>query len=218
VLKPPPPDANWARRLIHQGWELAKFYGRGVKLVWHHRSIVAQIKARARKGGAPITRAEHRFIQTFHQDVKKLVPFIIIALLLEEIIPLIALYVPSMLPSTCILPSQRERIHQTKLAKATVYTDEFRSALQRMSAKPANFMAHRDDALVMCGVLRLPTWGPNLLKKRRISKHLAGIVQDDVRLLGENRGMDLKDGELTEALEERGLCVYSFFCLSHSTH
>lgn len=31
-------------------------------------------------------------------------------LIIEEIIPLVVLYVPEILPSTCILPSQRERI------------------------------------------------------------------------------------------------------------
>jgi hypothetical protein len=41
-----------------------------------------------------------------------LVPFVFIAIILEEIIPLIAIWYPEMLPSTCILPSQRDRIQQ----------------------------------------------------------------------------------------------------------
>lgn len=43
----------------------------------------------------------------------RLVPFLLIVLIIEEIIPLIVMYVPGILPSTCILPSQLERI-QTK--------------------------------------------------------------------------------------------------------
>lgn len=35
-----------------------------------------------------------------------------IAIILEEVIPLIAIWYPEMLPSTCILPSQRDRIQQ----------------------------------------------------------------------------------------------------------
>ena len=34
----------------------------------------------------------------------------IIVVLVEELIPLIVLYAPAMLPSTCVLPSQRDRI------------------------------------------------------------------------------------------------------------
>lgn len=35
-----------------------------------------------------------------------------ILVILEEILPLVVLYVPGLLPSTCILPSQSERIEQ----------------------------------------------------------------------------------------------------------
>lgn len=37
-------------------------------------------------------------------------PFVLIVVIIEEIIPLIVMYAPGMLPSTCVLPSQRARI------------------------------------------------------------------------------------------------------------
>lgn len=40
----------------------------------------------------------------------RLVPFVLTIVIVEEIIPLIVLYAPGLLPSTCILPSQRDRI------------------------------------------------------------------------------------------------------------
>jgi hypothetical protein len=47
-----------------------------------------------------------------------------IAVVIEEIIPLIVLYAPFMLPSTCILPSQEARIirakHESQLAFSTL--------------------------------------------------------------------------------------------------
>ena len=43
-------------------------------------------------------------------NFRRLVPFLLIVLIVEELIPLIVLYVPGMLPSTCVLPSQRGRI------------------------------------------------------------------------------------------------------------
>lgn len=42
----------------------------------------------------------------------RLVPFVMILIVIEEILPLIVIYAPFMLPSTCILPSQRERIYK----------------------------------------------------------------------------------------------------------
>lgn len=38
----------------------------------------------------------------------------VVALLIEEVIPLIIIYAPFLLPSTCLLPSQRERMDQSK--------------------------------------------------------------------------------------------------------
>lgn len=40
----------------------------------------------------------------------RLVPFIAIIAILEEILPLVIIYAPFLLPSTCILPSQQRRI------------------------------------------------------------------------------------------------------------
>lgn len=38
-----------------------------------------------------------------------------------------------------------------------------------------------------------------------ISRHLRYIAEDDTLLSRENNGASLQDGELTEALEERGM-------------
>lgn len=43
---------------------------------------------------------------------RRLVPFVLILVVLEEILPLIVLYVPGLLPSTCVLPSQSDRIRE----------------------------------------------------------------------------------------------------------
>jgi hypothetical protein len=40
-----------------------------------------------------------------------------IALILEEIIPLIVIWAPGMLPTTCLLPSQRHRIREAEMDK-----------------------------------------------------------------------------------------------------
>lgn len=57
----------------------------------------------------------------------------------------------------------------------------------------------------------LPTWGPAFLHRRRIRNHLVALARDDALLVKENLGSRLKDEELIEALEERGLWVFQFW-------
>lgn len=64
-------------------------------------------------------------------------PFIIIVLVVEEIVPLIAIYAPFMLPSTCILPSQKERIHSQKETKALSIAAEYQDTLKQLADEAA---------------------------------------------------------------------------------
>ncbi|KAG9220866.1 hypothetical protein CCMSSC00406_0002534 [Pleurotus cornucopiae] len=209
LMKPAPPNANWARRLLHKAIELFKFYYRGIKLVFTNRKRVAEIKSRIHAGGSPMTRTEFRFIEQYYEDIRKLVPFIIIVLVVEEIVPLIAIYAPFMLPSTCILPSQKERIHSQKETKALSIAAEYQDTLKQLAneaAEASPFSLSRisipEGFMAICGILRLSTWGPDLLRKRRIRQHLNFIARDDELLAKEEK---LKAEEVRSALEERGL-------------
>ncbi|KAF4598369.1 Letm1 RBD domain-containing protein [Pleurotus pulmonarius] len=208
LMKPAPPNANWARRLLHKAIELFKFYYRGIKLVFTNRKRAAEIKSRIHAGGSPMTRTEFRFIEQYHQDIRKLVPFIIIVLVVEEIVPLIAIYAPFMLPSTCILPSQKERIHSQKETKALSIAAEYQDTLKQLAneAAASPFSLTRvsipEGFMAICGILRLSTWGPDLLRKRRIRQHLDFIARDDQLLAKEEK---LRAEEVRSALEERGL-------------
>jgi hypothetical protein len=62
-------------------------------------------------------------------------------LVLEEVIPLIALYAPGMLPSTCILASQRERIEAKRYEKQRAYAEEMRDALLEVRKAGATALA-----------------------------------------------------------------------------
>lgn len=75
----------------------------------------------------------------------RLVPFILVLVIIEEILPLIVIYAPFMLPSTTILPSQAERIYEKReekkrqaLTQAKWYAENEKidpSALSRLSVK-----------------------------------------------------------------------------------
>jgi len=74
--------------------------------------------------------------------VQRVIPFVVIALLLEEVIPIIAIYAPSLLPSTCILPSQQERIQQKKSQKAFAFAVNYSLLFSQLKSmeSPENYL------------------------------------------------------------------------------
>ncbi|KAG8887667.1 hypothetical protein FRB98_009229 [Tulasnella sp. 332] len=214
ILKPPPEDAGRIKRLIHHGKELFKFYWHGLRLIGVHRRTVKDIERRlaAEKaaGREPtMTRWEWQFIRTYKQDVVKLVPFIMILLILEEILPLVVLYVPGLLPSTCILPSQSDRIQQkaeTTRVEALVPIKEWLRqsgkdgqalAIEGLSALDGPLSKH------LCRAFNLASWGPLVLTRYRLRQHLEYLKQDDALLASEGNGRLLSTSETIKALGER---------------
>jgi hypothetical protein len=63
---------------------------------------------------------------------------VIIALIVEEAIPLIAIWYPEMLPSTCILPSQRERMQKEAVEKSLATVAKFGSPLRSLARAADN--------------------------------------------------------------------------------
>ncbi|KAF8462234.1 hypothetical protein DFH94DRAFT_640706 [Russula ochroleuca] len=198
VLTRPPPGAGKVATLWHQAKELFKFYFRGLKLVITHRRQAKEIQARVNAGGEPLSRWESRFIQTNKSDLARLVPFVAIVLVLEEVIPLIVLYAPGMLPSTCILASQRERIDAKRREKQRSYAETMPDAFLDVLKEHAHYSS-------LHSLLSLSTWGPDLRRRRRIQKYLGSVVVDDGLLAKEGMGDRLTHPELLEALWERGI-------------
>jgi len=137
------------------------------------------------------------------------VPFIAIVLILEEVIPFIVLYAPGMLPSTCVLTSQRERIDAKRREKQRAYVETMREVfLDVRKAGPvalASSLPSDISATALCGLLSLSSWGPNFRRRSRIERHMQSIVADDASLATEGMGDRLTHPELLEALEERGV-------------
>ncbi|KAJ4468237.1 hypothetical protein J3R30DRAFT_1686968 [Lentinula aciculospora] len=213
VLEPAPADVNGFQKLIHSAIQLGKFYFRGAKLIYTRGREVSAIKARARAGGLPITREESRLIILQRRDVTKLIPFVVMAIVLEELIPVAAIYAPFMLPSTCILPGQRARIEEKKTQKAITSAFEAQGILANVTQNavdgtlPYSALRGTGSATVVCGLLRLPTFGNDLLRTWRIRRHLHFIQNDDRLLIQNKLEDDLSDHDVAQALEERGFIV-----------
>jgi LETM1 and EF-hand domain-containing protein 1 len=133
-------------------------------------------------GGEPLSRWESRFIQTNKSDLARyssillklsysssdlprlrLVPFVAIVLVLEEVIPLIVLYAPGMLPSTCILASQRERIDAKRREKQRSYAetmpDAFLDVLKVGPKALASSLPSTISSIGLCGKVKFDVTG-----------------------------------------------------------
>jgi len=214
ALAPPPADAGKVGKIWHQVKELFKFYVRGLKQILTHRQIVKDIETRVREGraaGKPeeMTWEEAHFVKTYKEDLIKLIPFLLILLILEEALPLVVLYAPFLLPSTCILPNQRARILWKRDDAQYLARDEVRRILAEAGSPSKVLGASVSDMpneLVtgLAKVFALSTRGPVALHRRRLEKHLAYLVNDDRLLVDESMGSHLDSRNLKVAMSERG--------------
>jgi len=121
----------------------------------------------------------------------------------------VVLYAPFMLPSTCALPSQRERIllkQRERIEKvAETARPDFKQALQQGDATVhIGSLVSGSQLVAMCGILSLSTYGLPGFRLNRIKRHLERIAEDDTMLIQEGKDQRLTLPELQEALDERG--------------
>jgi LETM1 and EF-hand domain-containing protein 1 len=197
---------------MHFVWQaiyLLKFYFLGLKAIYTRQKEVSAIRSRAKSGGALPTRGELRLIRTCTQDSRKLIPFAVILLVAEELIPFLALYAPRMLPSTCVLPGQRDRIVAKSCHNQLTALFGHRGVFEAIceQGKQSGFVPLNNlgNAGAVSGLLGLPAWGPSQLNAWRIRTHLNYISSDDEMLRKEGHGQHLSATELKEALLERGM-------------
>ncbi|CAO1617988.1 unnamed protein product [Sympodiomycopsis kandeliae] len=137
--QPPPPPSSAQdpkstsisakiKGLYHQVKFLFRFYLNGVKQIWVDRKRVQEIKASVKSTGRQLEWSEKRLIRVHSDDLKKLPLFLAILLILEEILPLVVIYAPSLLPSTCILPTQLLKIRQTEEIKRSAAIERLRNS------------------------------------------------------------------------------------------
>ena len=129
-------------------------------------------------------------------------PFVAIVIVLEEIIPLIVLYAPGMLPSTCILHSQRERIDRKRREKQRAFAEAMQEEFVTVTGKEVSkgdekvgmvgLNQVKGELLALCGCVPLPctvsvslfSYGPHFTEcyHYRLSALplLAGLASSDI--------------------------------------
>ncbi|CAO1632383.1 unnamed protein product [Parajaminaea phylloscopi] len=130
---PPPPDPpkTWTARikdLYAQLKFLFKFYFNGVKQIWRDRQVVQEIHTRCAAEQREMTWGEARIVRMHKKDIRKLPLFLAILIIVEEILPLVVIYAPFLLPSTCILPSQLLKIRHGEEVKRAAAVERLRTS------------------------------------------------------------------------------------------
>lgn len=196
---------------------LFRFYLNGVKQIWRNRTTVREIHEDVKRTKRDYTWEEMQMIRIHSKDMLKLPLFVLILATVEELLPLMVIYTPFMLPSTCILPSQRTKIRQRFELKRNAAMDSLRATL------PALDMIKLSDDSTKAAVAALPSqalnelttiynlskWGGSIMQRSRIVSHMRILQEDDGRLA---RSMTLTSSEdaedkLSNACIQRGMYV-----------
>lgn len=185
---------------------LFKFYYEGTKQIWKDRTMVKSMRLelaeRKAKTGEGIRWKENAIIKQHESDLKKLPLFLAILLILEEVLPLLVIYAPSLLPSTCVLPSQSAKMRSGEerlrglaiqdLAKNDAVRRVVDELVSSQSTQTKTKDGQEELSLVDLGpdvakqvapLFGLFARGPIAMTTSRIQRHLQSIELDDVLLL-----------------------------------
>lgn len=200
---------------------LFRFYLNGVKQIWRNRTTVREIHADVRRTKRDYTWEEMQMIRTHSKDMVKLPFFVLILATVEELLPLMVIYTPFMLPSTCILPSQLTKIRQRFELKRSTAIKSLRAAL------PTRDVSNVSDKSAQAAVAALPSqalhelatvynlskWGGSIMQRGRIVSHMRILQEDDERLIKSKTFTSTEDADykLSNACIQRGMYV----CATH---
>lgn len=217
-----------AKELWSTAKYLFKFYFNGVKQIWANRTQVKLVQSRVSSGGSPLTREESQLIRTHNADMRKLPLFLFILLILEEALPLVVIWAPSLLPSTCILPNQLVKIRMGeevkraeawKALKASEEVTGLTPVVQDTKRGLVLAEPHRgqdsdilkrvsaEDLTRLAKIFSLSTWGGSSMIRRRLDSHLAYLRSDDALMCTDPFPSSLPQhvDALAKACGERGL-------------
>ncbi|KAL1933226.1 hypothetical protein VTP01DRAFT_7316 [Rhizomucor pusillus] len=212
-------------KLIQKSKEMVTFYKNGLKQLWSNQKLAKALQVKVQQDGYNLTRSEYQLVHRSKKDMIKLIPFGFIFLILPESIPLFVIFVPGIIPSTCVTESQvikqREKLDKVRQTMSQnvllssqripgISVDDFLSPhtfAKVAKTYNADFqLTHikKDHLSAFCKFLGLQSWGTKSMLENRLQKHMNYLLEDDKLL--DKEGVDKLDvKELQQAVEERGM-------------
>lgn len=212
-------------KLFQEAKKLVTFYKDGIKLLWANNKTAKSLKEKVEKEGYVLSRDEYQLVKISEKDMIKLIPFAAVFCILAEAIPLIVMFAPSLVPSTCITPSQiqkqRGKMYQKRLEMSQNVVQSG-SKVEGISVN--DFLSHanvcrlakryemdfqlanidRKHLSAYCRFMGLSSWGTHGMLQKRLDKYLDYVVRDD-KYIADEGVEQLEINELEHAAEERGM-------------
>lgn len=174
---------------------------------------------------AATTRSAELLKRRWRHDIRRLPLFALMFVVCGEFTPLVVLALPGVVPLTCRIPRQIEKLRKATEARRAASSARIRDKIQRISGSSssssspddgpalsrAELTAHAARSLglisPMWDRLPLPDGAVALLASRRVRAYLAYLDRDG-HLLSQAGGVPaLEDDEVALACEDRGLPV-----------
>ncbi|KAJ8326312.1 hypothetical protein QVD99_003419 [Batrachochytrium dendrobatidis] len=214
---------------IRSFWEgisrISSAYYQGSKLLVEHTRQVKNLKQQQHRKPFQYSRKEFMLIKTNADDIKRIMPFFIVLILIPETLPFFLMRGADIIPSTCILPDQllakREKLkkvrHQltadaiTSILNGQVLEPESLTkpeTIKHLAAfQPQHFEIHgmmHDQLVQYSKLMGFSTWRPSWMLKSKLKKHFQFLKEDDMLLKSEGlEGLSME--ELQLACEDRGI-------------
>lgn len=213
VQAPGPEVTSTWRILYFRAKQLFKFYWAGLKLLKTNVQDMRALQKGRKLEGWDLTRRELRFVERTQGDLIRLVPFVVLLATLEELLPLMVLYSPWMLPTATILPSQLLRIKAAEEERRRGALLELGKHIKGISQGTSPKGVQDLDSLELnqlCRALDLGNFAPDFWLRRRLSSRLEWLKGDDALLRRNSDSSALTIEEKRFALGQRGyLALYA---------
>lgn len=175
VQAPGPEITSTWRILYFRAKQLFKFYWAGLKLLKTNVQDMRALQRGRKLEGWELTRRELRFVERTQGDLIRLVPFVVLLATLEELLPLMVLYSPWMLPTATILPSQLLRIKAAEEERRRGALLELGKHIKGITQATSPKSVQDLDSLELnqlCRALDLGNFAPDFWLRRRLLNRL----------------------------------------------
>ncbi|KAK0725395.1 hypothetical protein B0H67DRAFT_570426 [Lasiosphaeris hirsuta] len=194
TTRPPPldlperkPETSTFSHLFHTGKAYLTFYKNGLKQIYtNHRLLYPK------KASDPIiepgTRAYFLLRRRWAHDIRRLPLFAFLLLVCGEFTPLIVLAVPSLVPATCRIPKQAEKVERQADSTRLRYLNNVKEGKAHNSAFAVASVAQAFGVISSLWG-RLPFSPPTMFSLAKLQPHCTYLVEDNY-LLGQAGGVE----------------------------
>ncbi|KAJ1909661.1 hypothetical protein IWQ60_011050 [Tieghemiomyces parasiticus] len=213
--------------MVERAKALTRFYYNGIRQIFRNRSEAKRLTARGRAGEV-LTRREILLIRKSREDIGRVAPFALVAIILPELLIVLIVLAPGMFPSTCITDAQIIKKHRkAQETRQSIHDSVVTAATENSGLTVKNFLniqsiikvadQYQTDLAVaglpkeglrnICRFVGLGSLGTEGMLRKKVEQHLMFLHEDD-KMIRKEGIESLTLTELQEACELRGISTH----------